>query len=96
MKHILEYNKYKNDPKTTSKLERIGDPIFNRSVRHSPPISKLFTREDFEKSPSYPAPLGIREEDFALPSEQNEILIELLEQIFNCTSRNELSNSLYI
>ena len=85
---IDKYNKYKNDPKT-SKLERIGDPIFNRSVRHSPPISKLFTREDFEKSSSYPAPIGIREEDFALPSEQNEILIELLEQIFNCKNAPE-------
>ena len=79
------YNKYKADTKT-SKLERIGDPIFNRSVRHSPPISKTFTREDFENSPSYPAPIGVREEDFAWPSEQNEILIELLNQIFNCAN----------
>jgi len=80
---IKKYNKYKNNPKT-SKLERIGDPIFNRSVRHSPPISKTFTRENFEKSLSYPAPIGIREEDFALPSEQNKILIDLLNQIFSC------------
>ena len=80
---IDKYNKYKADPKT-SKLERVGDPIFNRSVRHSPPISKTFTREDFENSPSYPAPIGVREEDFAWPSEQNEILIELINQIFSC------------
>ena len=79
------YNKYKADTKT-SKLERIGDPIFNRSVRHSPPISKTFTREEFENSPSYPAPIGVREEDFAWPSEQNSILIELLNQIFNCAN----------
>ena len=85
---IDKYNKYKADPKT-SKLERIGDPIFNRSVRHSPPISKTFTRIDFEKSPSYPAPIGIREEDFAFPSEQNEILIELLNQIFSCKNAPE-------
>ena len=83
-----KYNKYKSGTKT-SKLERIGDPIFNRSVRHSPPISKTFTREDFEKSYSYPAPIGIREEDFALPSEQNKILIELLNQIFSCKNAPE-------
>jgi hypothetical protein len=85
---IEQYNKFKNDPKI-NKLERIGDPIFNRSVRHSPPISKSFTRENFENSPSFPAPIGIREEDFTLPSEQNEILIELLNQIFNCKNSPE-------
>lgn len=80
---IEKYNEFATES-THSKLERIGDPIFNRSVRHSPPISKTFTRENFEQSSSYPAPIGIREEDFALPSEQNEILIELLNQIFSC------------
>lgn len=80
---IDKYYKYKTDAKI-SKLERLGDPIFNRSVRHSPPISKTFTREDFEKSYSFPAPIGVREEDFAWPSEQNEILVELLNQIFSC------------
>lgn len=78
---ISDYNVY-NPTNTSRKLERIGDPIFNRSVRHSPPISKSFTREDFESNISYPAPIGIREEDFAFPSEQNEILKELLTQIF--------------
>jgi hypothetical protein len=85
---IDKYNKYKADPKT-SKLERLGDPIFNRSVRHSPPISKTFTRENFEKSYSFPAPIGVREEDFAWPSEQNEILVELLNQIFSCKNAPE-------
>ena len=85
---IDEYNKYKTEPKN-SKLKRIGDPVFNRSVRHSPPISKIFTYKDFENSPSYPAPIGIREEDFALPSEQNEILIEMLNQIFSCKNAPE-------
>ena len=80
---IDKYKKFISNP-STSKLERIGDPIFNRSVRHSPPISKLYTREEFENCLSYPAPIGIREEDFALPSEQNKILIELLNQIFSC------------
>jgi hypothetical protein len=79
---ISEYKKYK-EGEVPNKLERIGDPIYNRSSRHSPPIPKSFTRAEFEKSSSFPAPIGIREEDFALPSEQNKILIELLEQIFN-------------
>jgi hypothetical protein len=86
--NFKDYNDYKTDPKT-SKLERIGDPIFNRSVRHSPPISRTFTRENFENSLSYPAPIGVREEDFAWPSEQNEILIELLNQIFSCKNAPE-------
>ena len=85
---IGEFDKYKNDNKT-GKLERKGDPMFNRSTRHSPPISKTFMRKDFEKSSSFPAPIGIREEDFALPSEQNEILIELLNQIFSCKNAPE-------
>jgi len=86
--NFKDYNEYKTHPKT-SKLERIGDPVFNRSVRHSPPISKTFTRENFENSLSYPAPIGVREEDFAWPSEQNEILIELLNQIFSCKNAPE-------
>jgi hypothetical protein len=86
---IDNFNKYKIDNTTSCKLERIGDPLFNRSTRHSPPIPKTFTREDFENSSSYPAPIGIREEDFALPSEQNEILIELLNQIFSCKNAPE-------
>jgi hypothetical protein len=92
---IEQYNKYKIDPKI-NKLERIGDPIFNRSKRHSPPISKSFTREDFENSLSFPAPIGIREEDFTLPSEQNEILIELLNQIFSCKNSPECPEDIII
>jgi|LakMenE29Apr09ns_1017244.scaffolds.fasta_scaffold01699_2 hypothetical protein len=85
---INNYDKYKLNPET-SKLKRIGDPIFNRSTRHSPPISKTLTREMFEKNLSFPAPIGIREEDFAFPSEQNDILIELLNQIFSCKNAPE-------
>lgn len=92
---INEYDKYKSKPKT-NKLERIGDPIFNRSVRHSPPISKSFTRENFENSLSYPAPIGIREEDFSFPSEQNNILIELLNQIFSCKNAPECPEEISI
>lgn len=83
---IKEYNKYKLniDDNKNNKLIKIGSPIFNRSSRHSPPISNSFTRIDFEKSHSFPAPIGIHESDFSLPSEQNKILIELLNQFFSC------------
>jgi len=86
--NMKKYNEFTaND--TTSKLERIGDPIFNRTVRHTVPIAGTFTRQQFEECPSFPAPIGIRAEDFALPSEQNEILKELVNQIFNCKNAPE-------
>lgn len=85
MKKYAEYESNKH----TSKLERIGDPIFNRTSRHTVPIPSTFTRDDFEKCPSFPAPIGIRAEDFALPSEQNDILREMLTQIFNCAGAPE-------
>ena len=86
--NISKYNEY-IESKKTSKLERIGDPIFNRTTRHTPPIHNTFTRENFVNCPSFPAPIGIRAEDFALPSEQNEILIDLITQIFNCKNAPE-------
>lgn len=79
---IDNYEKYTQHPIKT-KLQRIGDPIFNRSQRHTTPISKTFTQTDFENSRSFPAPIGIRKEDFAYPSEQNQIVKELLQQFFN-------------
>jgi hypothetical protein len=86
--NMKAFNEYSvND--TTSKLERIGDPVFNRTVRHTVPISGTFTRKEFEECASFPAPMGIRAEDFALPSEQNDILKELLTQIFNCGNAPE-------
>lgn len=91
--NIKKYNEYM-DKNEASKLERVGDPIFNRCSRHSPPIPSTFTREDFEKSPSFPAPIGIRAEDFTLPSEQNEILKEMLTQIFNCVNAPECPKEL--
>ena len=83
------YTKYNSDDKKNSELERIGDPIFNRSTRHSPPVPTSYTRENFEECSSFPAPIGIRMEDFALPSEQNEILKALLTQIFCCAGAPE-------
>lgn len=83
--NMSEYNTYITSTNSTSfKLERIGDPIFNRTARHTVPILDTFSREEFEASPSFPAPIGIRCADFALPTEQNELLLELLTQLFNC------------
>lgn len=86
--NMKDYNEY-IEKKETSKLERIGDPIFNRTSRHTFPISSTFSRKDYEESPSFPAPIGIRYEDFTFPSEQNEILREMLTQIFNCVNAPE-------
>ena len=73
-----------------SSLERVGDPIFNRQRRHCPPVPASWTRSDFEGCPSFPAPIGIRAEDFAFPSEQNAILRELLTQVFSCANAPDL------
>ena len=81
---IEAFNKY--DAKNTAKLERIGDPVFNRNPRHTIPVPGSFSRADFEKCPSFPAPTGIRAEDFALPSEQNDILRDIVTQLFNCVN----------
>jgi len=85
MKKYAEYEANKQ----ISKLERIGDPIFNRTSRHTAPIPSTFTRDDFENCPSFPGPIGIRAEDFAWPSEQNDILREMLTQVFNCAGAPE-------
>ena len=97
---IITYRKYKEnsgegkdedkeEPNPLSKLTRIGDPVFNRTSRQTIPVPNSFTREDFEKHPSFPAPIGIRTEDFTWPSEQNAILIEQLSQVFSCEGAPE-------
>ena len=86
--NIKDYLDYM-EKKEVSKLQRLGDPIFNRAPRHSVPIPSTFAREEFEKCSSFPAPIGIRAEDFALPSEQNEIMKEMLTQAFNCVGAPE-------
>jgi hypothetical protein len=85
---MKEYDDYQMGQKT-GKLERVGDAIFNRAPRHTVPIPRTYTREEFEQNPSFPAPIGVRAEDFAFPSEQNEIFTELLTQIFNCNNAPE-------
>jgi len=77
-------------PGTGSSLTRTGDPYFNRRSRHSPPVPKSMTRAEYEACPSFPRPIGVREADFAWPTEQNEILISLIKQIFACEGAPEL------
>ena len=86
--NMKKYAEYESN-KETSKLERIGDPIFNRTSRNTVPIPSTFTRDEYENCPSFPAPIGIRAEDFALPSEQNNILRDMVTQIFNCAGAPE-------
>ena len=79
---ISEYEKFHNGGlEEGHKQKRIGSPLFNRNLRWCPPIE--ITYEEFEKSASYPAPLGIRAKDFCLPSELYATIIELLTQIYN-------------
>jgi hypothetical protein len=89
---ITEYNNYKNGKINLSKHKRFGHMIFNRNVRWCPPINISY--DEYIKSPSYPAPLGIRPKDFCLPSELKESIIELLYQInnFKNIKYNFLSN----
>ena len=74
---LLDYQNKSDDNKSNHK--RLGDPIFNRNCRWCPPVD--ITYEEFQKSPSYPAPLGIRPKDFCLPSEMNKVIIEMVRQI---------------
>jgi len=76
---ISMYHKFINVLTFKSPLTHFGDPIFNRNSRWAPPIDITF--EEFKKSPSYPAPMGIRRKDFCLPSELIETMEELIRQI---------------
>jgi len=69
------------------KLTRVGDPVFNRANRHTPP-TKIDYKE-FLNTPGFPAPVGITSEDFALPSQQNLVFISLMEQLFSCVGAPE-------
>jgi hypothetical protein len=89
--NMKDYKSYLSGEKVLTKLENIGDPKFNRGSRHLPPIFKEFSYNDFTNTTSFPAPIGISYEDFALPSEQNMVLIELLEQLFNSIGAPECS-----
>jgi hypothetical protein len=88
--NIKIYNDFISGKKKLTALEQIGDPIFNRNSRHTLPIYNTYTQEEFKKNKSYPAPIGIRYEDFALPTEQNLIFKDLIKQIFSSKNCSEL------
>ena len=80
---ISVYTKARSaDSVDTSKLTRVGDPVFNRASRHTPPIKMEY--DEFSKTPGFPAPVGVTPEDFAWPSQQNRVFVSLLEQLFSC------------
>ena len=66
-----------------------NEEIFNRNSRCCPPID--ITYEEYSKSPSYPAPLGIRPKDFCLPSELIITMNELINQIVNFDGIDDVS-----
>ena len=76
---IDTYKKFKSGELDTNTLQNVGDPIFDRSTHWTPPVN--ITHDEFKESPSYPAPIGIRPKDFALPSEVYDSIIELFKQI---------------
>lgn len=76
---IDKYNEYKNGTLEVKTIENFGDPIFNRSKRHSPPVD--ISHDEFKLTKGFPAPLGIRPKDFCLPSDVIKGVIELLVQM---------------
>ena len=72
----------KNSEPTTHKRE--AGMNFNRTKRWCPPVD--MTYEEFENTASYPYPLGIRPNDFCLPSELLDTVGEMLTQI--CSMKN--------
>jgi 5-methylcytosine-specific restriction endonuclease McrA len=81
------YYKYKLNILSLSVHKRIGDPVFNRSVRWMPPVEIEY--EEFSKTKSFPAPIGIRLKDFCLPSELIHTLSELITQLINFDNVSE-------
>ena len=78
---IDQYLNYKSGEIKISGHKRFGSEIFNRNSRWCPPIEISY--DEYVKSPSYPAPLGVRPKDFCLPSELSLTMKELLSQIYN-------------
>lgn len=73
---IEEYENF-NEP---NDLKRIGSPYFNRANRWLPPINDI-SYEEFEKCKSFPAPIGIRQKDFCMPSQLLLIINHLVEEL---------------
>lgn len=86
---IEKYETFKSGSITLSKHQRFGSEIFNRNCRWCPPIDICY--DDYVKSPSYPAPLGIRPKDFCLPSELVTTMTEMITQIYNMVNVDKKS-----
>lgn len=87
---LKEYNDFQNKKIKLSKHKRIGDPIFNRNSRWCPPVLEYYTYQDFQKSSSFPAPIGIRSKDFCLPSQLILTLKELFVQALSFKHVDEI------
>jgi hypothetical protein len=81
--HTITFSEYSAYSSQQSSIRRPGDAIFNRNSRFAPPISSSFTREEFESTSGFPAPLGIRDKDFILPSMLLKTVIKLVWEIAN-------------
>lgn len=86
---ITDYDDYMSGKIVLTNHKRFGVEIFNRNYRWCPPIDISY--DDFCKSPSYPAPLGIRPKDFCLPSELLDSIIEMVTQIYNMKNIDKAS-----
>lgn len=83
------YEYQKNKTNIPDNITRISKPIFNRKSRWTPTVPYNFEHSDFMNHPSYPAPIGIRPKDYALPSELLETTLEMITQLVNFKNVNE-------
>jgi len=72
---------------------RYHNSIFNRSSRYNPPIKIEY--DDYIAHKNFPRPFGIRPKDHCLPSQLEETLKSMIEQItyfknFDSNERKEI------
>jgi hypothetical protein len=75
--NIDEFEKHQSGLKNVNVLQEYGDPVFNRRVRWSPVADIQNWKKNYA-----PAPIGIRESDYASLKDCNSIFKELLCQVF--------------
>lgn len=86
-----DFEKYQSGELEISPLQDIGDPVFNRRSRWSP-IADI---ENW-KNNGFPAPIGIRQSDYAPLRHCNEIFMELLCQVFSMQYESELPREISV
>ncbi len=86
---ISKYSDYKEGKYKLGVMEHLGDTIFNRHLRWVPPVNMCY--DEYAKTSSWPAPIGIRPKDFCLPSELLESAREMLIQLANFKGTDENS-----